>query len=590
QSDLPTFGRVTYRAVYPGVDVSYHGNQGQLEYDIIVAPGTDPSVVDLGFPGVQGVRVDDGGQLVLPVAGAEVRHRAPVIFQDGVEGRVRVSGGFVVRENGNVGFAIGAYDPTRTLVIDPTLAYSTFLGSISADYGQGVAVDYLGNAYVAGGTSSPDFPTTPGAADTSFNGFPIDGFVAKLSRDGSALLYSTFLGGSNRDDSDSVAIDLRGNAYVRGITQSPNFPTTPGAFDGTFNGSIDGYVVKLSPNGSLVYSTFLGGVNFDSGSGIAVDYRGAAYVPGITGSPDFPTTPGAYDTTFHGVGGPAPPPFGPGDFDAYLTKLAPDGSRLEYSTFLGGSRLDVGFEVEVSLLGDAYVAGLTLSPDFPTTPGAYDRTLGGPYDAYVTKFSRDGSAVVYSTLLGGSGTDGALGLALDPLGSAYVSGGTASPDFPTTPGAFDRTFNGPTDVFVTKLLPDGSGLAYSTFLGGGGPDGSSGLAVNRLGEAYVTGETTSADFPTTPDALATTLRGGSDAFLTQLTSTGTGLVYSTYLGGYDYDSGADVAVDLRTGAAYVTGVTYSPDFPTTPGAFDPTFNGNSDAFVSMFSPTGRRTR
>ncbi|MCA1656542.1 MAG: SBBP repeat-containing protein, partial [Actinobacteria bacterium] len=389
QSNLPTFGRVTYRAVYPGVDVSYHGNQGQLEYDFIVAPGTDPSVVDLGFPGVQGVRVDDGGQLVLPVAGAEVRHRAPVIFQDGVEGRVPVSGGFVVRENGNVGFAIGAYDPTRTLVIDPTLAYSTFLGSISADYGQGVAVDYLGNAYVAGGTSSPDFPTTPGAADTSFNGFPIDGFVAKLSRDGSALLYSTFLGGSNRDDSDSVAIDLRGNAYVRGITQSPNFPTTPGAFDGTFNGSIDGYVVKLSPNGSLVYSTFLGGVNFDSGSGIAVDYRGAAYVPGITGSPDFPTTPGAYDTTFHGVGGPAPPPFGPGDFDAYLTKLAPDGSRLEYSTFLGGSRLDVGFEVEVSLLGDAYIAGLTLSPDFPTTPGAYDRTLGGPYDAYVTKFSRD---------------------------------------------------------------------------------------------------------------------------------------------------------------------------------------------------------
>ncbi len=579
---IPTYGRVTYQAVYPGVDVSYHGNQSQFEYDFMVAPGTDPSVVTLGFPGAQGVRVGEGGELVLTVAGTEVRQHAPVIYQDGVDGRVPVSGGFVVRDDGNVGFAVAAYDQTRTLVIDPTLAYSTFLGSIAGDFGQGIAVDYLGNAYIAGTTASPNFPTTPGAYDANYNG-DTDGFVAKLSPDGSALVYSTFLGGSDLDDADSVAVGLRGEAFVRGITTSPDFPSTPGAFDRSFNGSFDGYVVKLSPNGSaLSYSTFLGGAGFDSGSGIAVDRRGAAYVAGVTGSPNFPTTAGAFDRTFTGVGGFLPPPVAPGDFDAFLTRVAPDGSTLEYSTFLGASRLEVGFEVEVNPLGEAYVTGLTMSPDFPTTAGAYDRTLGGPIDAYVTKFSRDGSAVVYSTFLGGSGLDGSLGLAVDFRGNAYVAGGTSSPDFPTTPGAFDRTFNGETDVYVTKVISNGTALAYSTFVGGAASEGAAGLAVNVRGEAYVTGATTSTDYPTTPGALDTNLGGDSDVFLTKLTANGIGLAYSSYLGGSGSDSGADVAVDLR-GAAYLTGRTFSPDFPTTPGAYDSTQNGASDAFVTKIS-------
>jgi hypothetical protein len=583
RTGIPTYAKVTYKSVYPGVDASYHGNQGQFEYDFVVAPGADPSVVGLGFAGVQGVRIDVGGELVLQVAGGELRHDAPVIYQDGVEGRTPIAGGFVLREDDNVGFTIGAYDPTRPLVIDPTLDYSTYLGGVGFDSGLSIAVDYLGQAYVAGATSSSNFPTTRGAFDTSFNGFPLDAYVAKLNANGSALLYSTFLGGNNRDDADAIAVDLRGNAYVRGVAQSPDFPTTSGAFDTSFNGSIDAYVAKLTPNGTLAYLTFLGGAGFDSGSGIAVDRRGAAYVAGITGSPAFPTTPGAYDTTFHGVLSHAPPPFGPGDFDAYLTKLSPDGSRLEYSTFLGASGLEVGFEVEINLLGEAYVTGLSTSPDFPTTPGAYDRTLGGPYDPYVAKFNRDGSVLLYSTFVGGSGPEGALGLAVDLWGSAYITGATPSPDFPTTPGAFDQSFNGGQDVYVTKLTPDGSALAYSTFLGGGGDEGASGAAVNYLGEAHVIGYTTSTDFPTTPDALATTLHGGADAYLTRLSPNGAALGYSTYLGGSGDDSGQDVTVDLRS-AVYVSGTTQSPDFPTTVGAFDRTLNSASDdAFVTKIS-------
>lgn len=588
QVGLPTFGRVTYREVYPGIDVSYYGNQGQFEYDFVVAPGSDPSTVDLGFEGAQGVRVDGNGDLVVTVAGSELRQQAPVLYQGGNDAREPVLGAFVVRDGGQVGFDVGAYDRSRALVIDPTLAYSSFLGAGGLDSALSIAVDDQGSAYVVGATTSPSFPTTPGAYDASFNGDQ-DAFVAKLTPDGSALVYSTFLGGSATDDADSVAVDARGNAYLRGITFSSDFPTTPRAFDPSFNGGVDAYVTKLSRDGSFLrYSTFLGGSGFDSGSGIAVDRTGAAYVPGITGSPEFPTTPGAYQTEFQGVGGPLPPP-NPGDFDAYLTKLASNGSSLEYSTFLGASRLEAGFEVAVGSRGEAYVAGVTVSPDFPTTPGAYDSTLGGPRDPFVARFNRDGSALVYSTLLGGSGPEGALGLAVDMRGSAYVTGQTPSADFPTTPGAFDLTANGGDDTYVSKLTPDGSALAYSTFLGGSGAEGGYGLAVNVSGEAYVTGGTSSPDFATTPTAFDTTFNGDTDGFLTVLTRDGSGLAHSTFLGGSGYDNSADVAVDVR-GVAYVSGETFSPDFPTTPGVFDRTYNGDSDAFVTKVPPHGRRPR
>ncbi len=396
---------------------------------------------------------------------------------------------------------------------DAVLASSSFLGGGGVDDGLAIAVNG-GDTYVAGRTSSPDFPATPGAFDTVFNG-DTDAFVAKFNRTG-RLEYATLLGGSSFDDADAIAVDARGNAYVRGVTRSPDFPTTAGAFDTTFNGGFDAYVAKVAADGSAVaYSTFIGGTGFDSGSGIAVDPTGEAYIAGITGSPEFPTTPGAYDTAFTGQGGFRPPFFG-GDFDAYVTKLAADGSRLQYSTFLGGSGLDAGFGIAVDPRGNAYVVGPTRSRDFPTTPGAYDATINGPPDAFVTSLTANGGALRYSTFLGGSGADDALGVAVTPRGDAYVTGGTESADFPTTSGAFDTTFNGDRDTYVTRLGPGGSRLAWATFLGGAGHDYGAGVALDPRGDAFVTGTTASGDFPTTPAAFDTTFNGATDAFVAKL--------------------------------------------------------------------------
>jgi hypothetical protein len=341
---------------------------------------------------------------------------------------------------------VGAYDPRYPLIIDPALDYSTFLGGTGSDAGAGIAVDRRGSAYVTGFTNSADlpdtpgaFPTTPGAFDRTLDGNS-DAFVTKLNASGSALVYSTFLGGTGADDGEDIAVDASGSAYVVGDTFSGDFPTTQGAFDTTFNGGIvDAFVTKLNASGSaLVYSTFLGGANQDEGNGIAVQ-EGRAYVTGNTQSTDFPTTQGAFDRTQNG------------SEDAYVTKLNAAGSALVYSTFLGGTSFDQGIDIAVNARGRAYVTGDTGSANYPTTQGAFDTTFnGGAQDAFVTKLNASGSALAYSTFLGGTDSDGGAGIAVRE-GRAYVTGGTRSSDYPTTPGAFDTSYNGNSDAFVTKL-------------------------------------------------------------------------------------------------------------------------------------------
>jgi hypothetical protein len=573
QQGLATHGELLYGGLWPGINMAVRGEGGNLKYEFHLKPGASVEDVRLGYRGAEGLSVGAGGELLVRTPLGVLKDAAPVSYQLIGGERVAVESRYVLKGNGGYGFAVGSYHPRYPLVIDPGLDYSTFLGGTDIDRGFGIAVRDR-NAYVTNGTFSADFPTTPGAFDTSFSG-SLDTFVTKLNETGSALAYSTFLGGTDYDQGIGIAVE-RGKAYVTGITFSADFPTTPEAFDRTFNGIGDVFVTKLNETGSaLAYSTFLGGAGGDGGDGIAVR-DGNAYVMGSTSSADFPTTPGAFDTSFAG-----------GSRDAFVTKLNRSGSALAYSTFLGRRRNESGTDIAVER-GRAYVTGFTESPNFPTTPGAFDRTFNGEQEAYVTKLNRSGSALAYSTFLGGTAEtrfsqDVGLGIAVGG-GKAYVTGRTDSSDFPTTPGAFDRTFNGGAeDAFVTKLNETGSALAYSTFLGGADFDDGWGIAVGD-GKAYVTGGTESADFPTTPDAFDRTFNGSRDTYVTKLNETGSALAYSTFLGGSSSDEGFDIAVD-GTGNAYVIGDTESADFPTTPEAFDRTFNGAVDAFVTKL-PTG----
>ena len=614
--DVPVWGGVRYVDLYAGVDLDIATEDGQIVQRLAARPGADLSAVRLRVEGADAVAVDgdilrlstaagDADWPLLQAEGsndkAKVQQMGAQTFEVGspvtqarVERASRDASSPQFAMPGAAGHAVvrGWFpaDSPQWPVDNPSdLLYGTFLGggttnpgwSNTEGGGYGIAVDGSGAAYVAGGTPSADFPTTPGAFDPSYNTGDTNAFVVKVNRSGSALLYATFLGGNSW--SSSITVDKSGAAYVMGVTESADFPTTPGAFDRSYGGGTcyllsqsfhcpDAFVAKLNPAGSgLLYSTYLGGNRYESAGGLAVDQAGSAYVTGWTESSDFPTTLGAFDTSYNG---------GAYLGDAFVVKLNPAGSALAYATFLGGSGDDSGFGIAVDGSGAAYVTGDTSSGDFPTTPGAFDRTHRQNVDAaFVVKLRPSGSSLVYATYLGGSVDGAGCGIVVDGGGAAYVSGNTQSADFPTTPGTFDRSYNGGyEDGFVAKLNPSGSGLVYATFLGGDKDDRGEGIAVDESGAAYVTGWTYSVDFPTTPGAFDSSPNGG-DGFVVQVNPTGAALTYATFLGGSKFDWGDGIALDAR-GAVYVAGETSSLDFPTTPGAFDTTYNsGDSDAFV-----------
>ena len=579
RTNVPTYAKVRYENVYPGVDLVYYGTGGQLEYDFVVRAGADPSRIMLAFTGADHLEVDDHGDLLLQTAAGTIRQRKPVIYQERDGARTQIPGAYLLTDRKHVAFQFAAYDASRTLVIDPVLDYSTYLGGNNVEWCRAIAVDAGGNAYVTGVTSSTNFPTSAGAFQTCCYG---DAFVTKLNSSGSALIYSTYLGGNAQEETTGITVDALGNAYVTGwVVGSWGFPTTPGAFQTTNGGDVDAFVTKLNPTGSaLLYSTYLGGGAWDFGKGISVDVSGNAYITGATSWMNFPTTAGAFQTTFAGgstlwMG------------DAFVTKLNPSGSALIYSTYLGGGSPDMGVSIAVDAGGNAYVTGETRSANFPTTAGAFQSTYGGGNqhggDAFVTKLNSSGSALVYSTYLGGGSIDIGTAIVVDPSGIAYVTGWTDSWNFPATPGALQTGYGGGLDdAFVTKLNSTGSSLLYSTFLGGNGWDQAAGIRIDASGNAYLTGFTDS-NFPTTADALQTAPGGATDAFVAKLNSTGSSLLYSTYLGGSGSDYGAGIALDAA-GYAYVTGNAGS-GFPTTPGAFQTTHGGShsgypGDGFVS----------
>ena len=567
--NLPLYGSVVYRELYPGIDMEYGGAGRNLKSEFLVAAGAAPSQIRVRYLGAGSPSVDADGSLVVPVAGIALRERAPLVYQERSGVKEFIAGKFLVRGDGTVGFRLGEYDRTLPLRIDPVLSYSTLLGGIGFDSALALAVDASGSAYVAGFTDSLDFPATNPVQ--SFNGGGNDVFVAKLSPGGNALVYCTYLGGAGDDRASAIAVDAQGSAYIAGSTSSQNFPVRS-ALQPRLAGYRNAFVAKLSPAGnSLVYSTYLGGNASDAANGIAVDASGSAYVVGDTTSFSFPST--GFQRGIHGVQ------------DAFVAKLSADGSRLAYSTYLGGSSEDHGAAIAVDGGGAVYVTGATSSTDFPVL-NATQRYNGGGQDAFVARLSADGNYLLFSTYLGGSG--GTVGypeigqaIALDTNGNAYVTGVTSSPDFPLS-GALQTVRKGAWDAFVTKLNPSGA-MVYSTYLGGSGVDVGNGIAVDDLGAAYIAGYTISTDLPVS-NALQSVNAGDYDAFLARLSPAGDVVQYLSYLGGNGSDSATAVALD-PIADVYVAGFTLSTNFPLQ-NAFQTSNGGNYGAFVTKVGFSG----
>jgi uncharacterized protein (TIGR03437 family) len=639
RSGATLFTRAVEHDVYRGVDLVFHGDAGALEYDFVVHPGADTRQIAFDISGASAVRVDFDGALAIATEAGEIRWKKPEVYQWKNGARQTVAGAFALHGQ-RVTFSLGAYDRGSDLVIDPTLAYGTYLGGNDNEGARGVAVDASGNIYVAGFTFSMNFPVTSGALQTAWHGGNYygdiggDAFVAKYTSAG-ALSYLTYLGGSADDSATAIAVDGSGNAYVTGFAASTNFPTTSGAFQKTFGGAGigayyipfgDAFVAKLNPTGSaLVYSTFLGGKDDDEGTGIAVDTAGNAYIVGATLSSNFPTA-SPYQPTYGGFGGSPQLCSGcNGSFitfgDAFVTKLNAAGSAVVFSTFLGGSLDDTATSVAVDGSGNVYVGGSTVSTNFPTLNGFQTKSAGAANgnsqpvitigDGFVAKFDGTGK-LQYSSYLGGNADDAVMGVAVDSTGAAYVTGFTSSPNFPVTASAAQKSFGGPAgvtgdrgfvwgDAFVAKVASNGGSLAWATYLGGNQDDSGMAIALDAGGNVIVGGFSSSTNLAVTSNAQQKTFAGdGSggtftdptgDGFLAQLSADGSTLKYLSYYGGNSSDAITSVAVDGQANII-VAGASTSTNLPVTSSAAQKAFGGQSsdtptetmgDAFMAIFS-------
>jgi hypothetical protein len=624
RTHIPTFGRVSYHNIYPGVDLVYYGHSGQLEYDFLVAPGADVRQIKLALDAKPHLTAD--GDLALAMGPSEVRFQKPVIYQPEPDGtRHYLDGGYVIASDSGqpagsretrIGFSVEAYDHSLPLVVDPTFTYSSYLGGTGTDSALGIAVDSTGNVYVTGQTSSTNFPVK-NPFQATFSGGSTDAFVTKISPDGLSIVYSTYLGGGtpvtlSTSPADpvcgipagvttamnvgaAIAVDVTGAAYVAGTTNTSNFPTTTGSKQTTIGGAFDAFVTKLNADGSsLSYSTYTGGTQNDCGTAITVDSAGEAYVAGSTSSKNFVATKNAYQTTLNSSGG-----------NAFFMELNTSGTApAVYATFLGGTGADAaqGIALSPSCTAtncDTYITGQTNSLDFPVSTSTYQKEPGGGTDAFITEINPAGSgttSLVYSTYFGGAGNDLGYGIAVDAEGDAYIAGSTTSSNLPVTSGVYQSALTGTEDAFVAELDPSGTSLAYSTYLGGNTVTSAAAIAIDSTGDAFVTGNTQSTNFvPASVEALAlqstcATTSGGlcDDAFVVTLGPGGTFLSFATYLGGGLHDAGNAITVDASENV-YLAGATLSTDFPTTAGVFQPACAVSStgacgNAFVAEISP------
>ena len=593
QQGVKQYSAVIYRDVYPGVDVAFHGQQRQLEFDFIVAPGANPRPITASFVGARRIATDGTGNLLLSSAAGDVLLHKPVAYQEKNGNREPVDARFVLEAENRVRFELGHYDHDRKLVIDPSVSYATYLGGSAEDDGLAIAIDDAGAAYVTGDTMSTNFPTVNPEQANNAGGFDV--FVTKFAPGGASLDYSTYVGGSGNDSGNAIAVNAStGVVYVAGGTSSGSgattpFPTTPGALQTTYGGgNLDGFVFELSSSGgTLIYSTYLGGTGDDVANGLALDGNGNTYIVGSTSSTNFPISLRAIQTSLNGAS------------NGFVTELNSTGSApVVYSTFLGGGNGDLATAVAVDSSGNAYVTGITYNSGFPVQNAfqkACGSCTGGMSNAFVSVIQPGGMAFVYSTFLGGSSADSGLGIAVDSSQDAYVTGIAQSTNFPVQ-SAYQGTYGGGSqDAFVSAFNPSG-GLLYSTYLGGSQNDGGAGIAVDGSQNVYVTGQTGSSNFPVT-NATQSTIGGANDAFVTEINCSGSQSVFSTFLGGSQNEdsttSGANlspiggITVDTTGANIYVAGNTFSSNFPTV-SPEQPTIGGNgvagvADAFVARYT-------
>ncbi len=584
RTNVPHYGRVQYHNVWPGVDVAYYGNQRNLEYDFVVSPGADLSHIRLKFVGVQGMYLNRDGDLRLKLPGGQLLAKLPNVYQQTSVGRKQVLGHYQILANGEVSFGVDAYDRSSALVIDPVLVYSTYLGGSGNDVGLGIAVDTAGSAYITGFTDSPNFPTMNPIPSSQGTG--IDAFVTKLNPAGTALVYSTYLGGSQTDDGTAIAVDPNGVAFLTGWTSSPDFPTV-GAIQSTPNvltGEENAFVAQINASGSaLVYSLYVGGTGSDFGYGIAIDGNDNAYVVGTTTSADFPN-----DEAFQSTGGP----------DAFILEVpfgitATTSDFLVFSDVFGGPSGANATGIARDSSGGMYITG---GADEGFTPAplenAYQANPLGSEATFVLKLAiqSDTPIQVYSTYIGGGINDSGLGIAVDSAGNAYVAGITSSAELATM-NALQTTFNGDASGFAAKLDSTGSTLTYYTYLGGGnggggGTGAANAIAVDANGNAYVVGDTYGG-LPTVSPIQSSESGASQDAFVTVLSPLGSTAVFSTYLGGSNTDVAYGVALDSNENI-YLTGRTNSIDFPVV-SPYQTNYAGGDvnpslgDAFVTKIS-------
>ncbi len=585
RKDVATYAKVKYGDVYEGVDLIYYGNQRELEYDFLVAPNASPDVIELNFENARNLRIDEQGDLLLQVGKRVVRQHAPFAYQeiDGI--KKEIPSGYAIKRTPDsglrtpnssvVGFTLGDYDRSKPLVIDPVIVFSTYLGGTAGDdifnieTAIGITVDASGNIYVGGVTPSGDFPTL--APHQAAPGGNYDAFITKFNPTGTALLYSTYFGGSDEDRIFSISLGPANEMFVTGLTLSTNFPTlTP--FQANLRGFNDAFIARFTSSGALSYSTYLGGLGGDSCGFIKSEGADVVIFAGATGSADFPIAN-------------ALQPFNAGQADFIVGKLNLATNTLIFSTYFGGVGTDAMnlSSGGVDAAGNIYFAGVSNSFDYPITPNAFQTENGGSDDAVVTKINAAGNTVLYSTFLGGNLVDAADALAVDPGGNAYVTGFTRSANYPTK-NAFQSELKDP-DAFVTKLNPSGSELVFSTFLGGLNLERGSGIATDAAGNCYVTGRSNSGDFPAKRSLRPP--RGVDDAFISRFNRDGA-LLFSTLFGGGANDYGFGITADNNNNA-YVTGRA-TRNFLVTPGAFQTALGGNADAFLAKINTSVRKVK